>query len=781
MFIKIKKTNHLSVYIIPLVIIVTFIGLLLNFYQSNHLIVSGEGSYFLNYPQLFKKSAYVWSEYGSGRPGMSVNYGYVFHLIALQTLIPDQRVINLISISSIYLLPFIVIYLLATKYKLKPFFALLISLIYITNPFMVVFLSSINQWNMLAAYILPAMYLIIYHYYQNPLKLFFIFGIHSLLFAFASANTPTAAIYLIAMPIFVTFISIDKEKTFNFKKIIFKYLNIFIAFILFNLWWLIIWIYLLNDAQAEYTKSYAMNWLIGSGKFVPNLWKSISLTGLFGYPVKLDFDYFSGHFNSPIGPLFVGIPFLLIIILFIKKKTIKTIQLLLTILLIVSTFLSKGINYPFGGIYEFLVYHFPFFYIFKSAGEKWGILTVFIFVLWLIYILKTADKKILKYFTPLLITYLIFCLFPFISNNFLPDAKIDTPNGEIIHSYQYLDKPEYQVVKNNINQDKNLYRVLSFPGSINYQVALRTLGNKYYTGNDPILNNLNKEFIAVYNFKYNPIFISLYDNLDNPNYLKLLPYFNIQKIIINKDMFPWFGYREKQTTKEIEAVFDPVFNASNNSTIDVYDTGNYFLPKFFIPLKIYQIQPEIDSLIQKMEEPEYQIRSAFFYANDMDKSDTIFPKIPNITFTKINPTRYTLRINAATDPYLLVFSESFHPDWKLYLNNDPSLSPASTIISKSYFNGQIQEGSHQNVFWDFNFLNTLTAKPVANGRHLMINSYANAWLIEPNDVNNLNNYELIVEYHPQRWLYFGLLITIITFISSTLLLRHRLKSIKYAN
>lgn len=121
--------------------------------------------------------------------------------------------------------------------------------------------------------------------------------------------------------------------------------------------------------------------------------------------------------------------------------------------------------------------------------------------------------------------------------------------------------------------------------------------------------------------------------------------------------------------------------------------------------------------------------------------------IPNIQSTKINPTKYRIAVKQATHPYTLVFSDSFNAAWKVYISDVPSKA-------KSDSSGN----SIGNIF------ETIGLKKISEQKHLMANGYANAWYIEPGDVQWLQDYELIIEYDSQKYFYIGASISIITFI-----------------
>ena len=174
---------------------------------------------------------------------------------------------------------------------------------------------------------------------------------------------------------------------------------------------------------------------------------------------------------------------------------------------------------------------------------------------------------------------------------------------------------------------------------------------------------------------------------------------------------------------------------------------------------------------------------------------------PRITFVKINPTKYRVKVEGAKEPHTLVFSESFHPGWRLYADKadkdadnadrgadnadrDAENADYGEIVA-SYFDGEIKEGTHKNIFLDGNTFETWGKEPLPEDKHLLVNGYANSWYIEPSqicedaenadkDADNADrcaknadgsyDMELIVEFAPQRLFYLGLFISGLTLI-----------------
>jgi len=112
--------------------------------------------------------------------------------------------------------------------------------------------------------------------------------------------------------------------------------------------------------------------------------------------------------------------------------------------------------------------------------------------------------------------------------------------------------------------------------------------------------------------------------------------------------------------------------------------------------------------------PGYQNIASIFLIKSKPANQTTNA---GITFEKINPTKYIVHVNAS-QPFFLVFSESYHEDW--------------------IANADGQE--------------------VPNEYHFTVNGYANAWYL-----NKTGSYNVTLEFWPQRLFYIGAAISIATF------------------
>ncbi|HZM63768.1 MAG TPA: hypothetical protein VFB59_01395 [Candidatus Saccharimonadales bacterium] len=93
---------------------------------------------------------------------------------------------------------------------------------------------------------------------------------------------------------------------------------------------------------------------------------------------------------------------------------------------------------------------------------------------------------------------------------------------------------------------------------------------------------------------------------------------------------------------------------------------------------------------------------------------------------------HRLAVHGLTQPRLFVFSETFDPNWRLSVRKTGDSSIAITELDKQ--------------------------------THVIANGFANAWWIDPATLpaeirNNPGDYELVLEYQPQRWFTIGLVIS----------------------
>jgi len=140
---------------------------------------------------------------------------------------------------------------------------------------------------------------------------------------------------------------------------------------------------------------------------------------------------------------------------------------------------------------------------------------------------------------------------------------------------------------------------------------------------------------------------------------------------------------------------------------------------------------------QPKELPLKNFASLTILLKQKEKTDALSQDFLKINSEKINPTKYRISVQNATQSYNLVFSEMFHDQWKLYLNENNN---DKTRIRR--------------------LLNILSPHFISDKKHYLTNGYANAWTIDPSDVDNRTEYELIAEFRPQILFYIGTFVSL---------------------
>jgi hypothetical protein len=117
---------------------------------------------------------------------------------------------------------------------------------------------------------------------------------------------------------------------------------------------------------------------------------------------------------------------------------------------------------------------------------------------------------------------------------------------------------------------------------------------------------------------------------------------------------------------------------------------------------------------------------------------------PELSFRMISPVKYIVRIKNTESPFWLVFSETYHSQWKVF---DSSV--------KHY----LSSGSGFN-FFDMAFL---FRKPI-NIPHYVGNGYCNTWYIDPNRFGLGKDFIVEIYFLPQSFFYAGLLVSVSVFV-----------------
>lgn len=202
---------------------------------------------------------------------------------------------------------------------------------------------------------------------------------------------------------------------------------------------------------------------------------------------------------------------------------------------------------------------------------------------------------------------------------------------------------------------------------------------------------------------------------------------------------------------------------NTDSDVLMVDGKTYKLPKDFTKYKHdghYTIECGSITLekgnhtIEAIDNERFKVEMVELRPASVQSPSVYNEELPKIAFRKINPTRYVVDVNDVNGPFTLVFCEGFHEGWKAYLRREPNKKqePWSALLS---------------AWKDRN-------NKIAIKDHYVVNGYANAWAVpaiqsvlrgtaQDSDTEKKNaneeNFQVIIEYLPQRFLELGLLIS----------------------
>jgi len=139
---------------------------------------------------------------------------------------------------------------------------------------------------------------------------------------------------------------------------------------------------------------------------------------------------------------------------------------------------------------------------------------------------------------------------------------------------------------------------------------------------------------------------------------------------------------------------------------------------------------------------------------------------PNIEYHKVNPTKYFVNVRGGIAPFMLVFNESYNKNWRVYMEGDKT-SSLVRLCNKLAEKVEIFDMSSLVC----SAFSNIEKESIAEEEHYLVNGFANAWYIEPKMFGNISsNYELVVEYTPQRIFVVSRILQLVVFTFSVMCL-----------
>lgn len=636
----------------PLGLITISALIVLSWFQRDLLFGGGEdGLPFYNISRSFNLFRYVWINSDTGFYNLT-NLPFIlffrplkyFYELGISGVILQAATFFLLIFTGVISLYFLLKQTLVdrlSKNRLE-LLSFLGALFYLLNPFSMVQIWGRGLYTQFFSFaIVPAF---LYLFIRGLRKGRFFYGINAALitaiFSAAFRHPATVITVWAGAIIYLIFLIFKKRK--HKESILFTvsfFLMTLVTWILFNFFW----IYPLYKSAGEtysifFNKSFGDNIAILQG---------VSRNAPFGAVIRLTHDGFV--YNDKIyGNIYLSIPFLLIswfilliaILSWRRFKKFTHFGFYLPFFL-VSLFISLGTNPPLGWLLTWLFQLVPPLQALRNPYEKFGINLLVAYIPFLMLGLDTLSREIEHKINKkvgefiILMGVIILCViyvWPLWTGQFAGGIKINP----------WVKVPNYYKAANDwLNGQTGEFKVLELP--LNPGSGIRYTWDYPFAGIEPSEFLFDKPSIShdlsfnrgylnglLKNFNKEKIPNSATDaNFDNGSLIDNLSKLNVKYIILHKDID--VKYNNSSSSAAFENVLkneEKIKKVINFDKLDIY-------------------QAEIPSYIAE-----------------------IFAEKVNLTFTKINPTLYQIKVTDAKAPYNIMFLQQFDRNWELSINNE---------------------------------------------------------------------------------------------------------------
>lgn len=497
----------------------------------------------------------------------------------------------------------------------------------------------------------------------------------------------------------------------------------------------------------------------------------------------------------------ITVPLIVFVGLWLNKKTKgKTIVLVAAFYVITLFLVAANITHFWVAVYRSLFF-IPGFSMFRNFFGQWQFVYSFYYALFFglsLHLIFLRCKPVFRRLCFILLSALfIVSAWPFINGDLVNPRQVDTEAD--VRIVTRMD-PRYEDFLNYVRSFRGDGKILALPFVDAFYQVLHGTNNGVYLGPSTISYLARRNDFSAYAIMdpFPEVFLRLTKEENYVALRRLFSLLNIKYIFHNTDprvydeTFPRFPYSRARlfmpkTQKEMGEFVGKlgVKLVYENGLYKLYALGDSeFLPHIYTANDVLIYENNRDDWYGKnvsffVDHPTANLRTGFIEKSDctktfgyLDCKDTGLRAsltTPVITFQKINPTKYRVTVEKVNGPYLLVFSERFNNNWKIFRDDSKSLAAAT----ESYFNGAVRAKEQRDIFFDSDTLKTWSEMAIADKRHVVVNGYANGWYILPEDTGAGEQYNFVIEITGQRYFYIGLVISALTLGATVLLFINR--------
>ncbi len=846
---------------------------------AGYIFLSGDFAQILNFSFVLETLKYNWASYGLG--GFSILFSYFPYFIFFAII---QEIVGVNHILIFYSAFFLLSSFLSFRIFSRAFFSAkkefiinVLSFTYALNIYTFNKFISPTPFSFLYL-VIPPIFALTYKYFLKSKLIDVNLSILGIVLFVANIAFGNAAFFIslnIFLFVFLLLVLFLHRKTIKFVLFFKK------ALIFYGLFFLTSFIAIIP--QIPGLLNMVSNFSGGGGYF--NLdewifWQALDFRGLWFFSD----DILGMTKIYSIAALLPGMTLFIFFIIAIRKKHLhektKIVAIFASLVFFAIFLINKGkgilskeaVMEIFGGN--------PIFSSIRSLDKTLIFLPFFMLIVILLFLGSIENKKTSYVVSVLFLFFTTVPLYPAFQGKLLTNYMgIDIGKDYKSSEYAYIVKipDEYYALSNRLAMRRLDFRLFSAPYNVLNSIGWINFPKWKAIGSDPTIQLFNQPVVqmnapqAFGNWNYGKIWNE--QNEENSGWLiPFVDLLGIKYIIFHKDVADQFV---AQTMGKIEYYEknNLITKIEDNSYFNVYKINNSQAAFFYTSQNSIISQRTIDDLPKILSSPDWQTRSAVFFAGQNVGRENVLEKLkssnnqnssdsgnnncvdkggvvsPTLEFKKINPTKYRVRVHGASGVFPLVFSESFHDGWKSYLVNqgvdsrlrgndnlskyktldgnaedqatkdelqndldngyvttlgdgkektiehkkwaDPVKSSADDhgasgqeqldyaekynidFVSKN-FQGTIQNDNLPNGhFWE-----TWFRRPIENNaNHLTANGYANSWVIDTNQVcaggnikcirnpDGTYDFEMVVEFWPQRLFYIGLAISLSTLLA----------------
>ena len=756
-------------------LIIGLIGLLsVSWFRGDYLIAAVDFSMPLDRIRSFSANFYMWDSrsLGSANPRIlaltfPVWAYFAFSEIIGLSLINAEKILfyfvfAISGLSMYYLTTTLVGY---RANKLRRLAGLVSGIFYMLNPYVAINIMPLRQTSYIIYALLPLILGMFAKGLNERRNLRFAIVTAFVMSLATSVYVDPSFILLTFLPLFLflIFFILTNHKRFVVLQAL-KFTATFMTiWILINIYWLLPNAYLASSELRKVTAAYGSLGItfqslvqLNSASILGGL-RLLGYWGLYSsYKGDPYFVWASAYQTASLTAIGFLIPILAFIPLLLKPKDKHV--LFFTSFALVSLLLVNGSYSPLG---QWLFSYIPLFEVFFNTPYlRFGMYVTLAYAFLIGYTLaefhnrftsshlKKARCLVRQIISGISIVFILFLIvgvyaFP------IWTGDVIYPGNEIIPSDRYKMPTYYQEARDWLGNDTTDFNIIPLPISkIGYVSYKWEHGG--YTGPDPTEWLFPKTVITSASAGNGIAGLTAELMIENSSTgtRKILALMNVKYILFHGDTnWPYIEGNQwwiSSLPEQFRSILDSqegLFLEKSFGKLDFYRND------YWRPMHIYAApnallaQGDLDEMIEVVgSNSNFTPDESVLFLSDqltleqysfIAKLDNYDLK-PNITVEKINPTKYVIHVDTS-QPFFLVFSESYHKNWVAYTNGEQ----------------------------------------VPGERHFVANGYANAWFI-----NKTGSYDIDLEFWPQKLFYIGSATSITALIICTLYIsKNKMKTI----